>query len=315
MESDKWIVCVEQTQFSLVDLQNGAQVKRLPLRVEAALMNPVTSVLAMRSGVTLQVFNLDTKAKVKSHTTHKPLVFWKWTSVANLALVTATAVYHWSMEDANPPVKVFDRHQTLRRGCQIINFKVSADNTPRRLCIMLGWVTQDNLFVTCAQASTGAIFGIILRKGQVYRLQLNGQALISYIKSTLRDNDLAIKVAERLGLPGTENFYMAEFERLIQTGDVERAARLVVSSGGVLRTPCTIARFQQIPAQPGQPQPVLVYFSLLLESGKLNEQEIIEFAKLKEKWLKDDKLQCSEMLGDLIMPMDAAVALSVYLRA
>jgi len=34
-----------------------------------------------------------------------------------------------------------------------------------------------------------------------------------------------------------------------------------------------------------------------------------------EKWLKDDKLQCSEALGDLIMPHDVGMALSVYLRA
>ena len=118
MESDKWIVCVEPTQVTLVDLQNGAQVTRRPIQAEAAIMNPVTNVLALRSGTTLQIFNLDAKAKVKSHTMPEPLVFWKWTSVANLGLVTATAVYHWSMEDANPPVKVFDRHQTLGPGCQ-----------------------------------------------------------------------------------------------------------------------------------------------------------------------------------------------------
>ena len=34
-----------------------------------------------------------------------------------------------------------------------------------------------------------------------------------------------------------------------------------------------------------------------------------------EKWLKDDKLECSEMLGDLIMPSDTAVALIMSLLA
>jgi clathrin heavy chain len=454
MESDKWIVCVEPTQVTLVDLQNGAQVTRRPIQAEAAIMNPETSVLALRSGTTVQIFNLDAKAKVKAHTMSEPLVFWKWTSAVNLGLVTATAVYHWSLTDANPPVKVFDRHQTLGPNSQIINYKVSPDSKwcvlggisagaggqvngnmqlysiekkvsqpleghaasfasiqlagrddpaqvlvfhekkassppgePPKLFVMeigrdpalgapfrlaptvipvpadaagdfpvslvvdakhdiayllskMGYcymfdihsgktmyrakVTQDTVFVTCSQDSTGAIFGITVRKGQVFRLQLNGQALIPYITTTLRDNDLAIKVAGRLGLPGAENLYMAEFERMIGSGDVVGAAKLVAASGGALRTPATIARFQQIPAQPGQPQPVFQYFSTLLESGKLNEQESIELAKpvlqqgrpqLMEKWLKDDKLQCSEQLGDLIMPMDAAMALSVYLRA
>mmetsp|Transcript_32005 Transcript_32005/g.47250 ORF Transcript_32005/g.47250 Transcript_32005/m.47250 type:complete len:1732 (+) Transcript_32005:118-5313(+) len=454
MESDKWIVCVEPNQVTMVDLQNGAQVTKRPIQAEAAIMNPVTNVLALRSGTTLQIFNLDAKAKVKSHTMPEPLVFWKWTSVGNLGLVTATAVYHWALEDANPPVKVFDRHQTLGPNSQIINYKVSPDGKwcvlggisagaggsvngnmqlyslekkvsqpleghaasfasikivgredpaqvlvfhekkaasppgeppkifvmevgrdpakgqpfrlpptaipvpadaaadfPVSLCVdgkndiaylltKMGYcymfdihsgktmyrakVTQDTIFVTCVQESTGAVFGVTVRKGQVFRLQLNGQALIPYITSTLRDNDLAIKVAGRLGLPGAENLYAAEFERAIGSGNVLEAAQLVARSGNALRTPATIARFQQIPAQPGQPQPVFQYFSTLLETGRLNEQESIELAKpvlqqgrpqLMEKWLKDDKLQCSEALGDLIMPVDAAMALSVYLRA
>jgi len=185
-------------------------------------------------------------------------------------------------------------------------------------------ITQETVFCTCNQESTGAAFGITVRTGKILRIMLNPQSLVPYIMSTLRDNDLAIKIASRLGLPGAENLYAAEFERLIAAGQVVEAARLVASSGTVLRTPATIARFQQIPAQPGSPQPVFQYFSTLLESGKLNEQESIELAKpvlqqgrpqLMEKWLKDDKLQCSEILGDLIMPSDTGMALSVYLRA
>jgi clathrin heavy chain len=161
--------------------------------------------------------------------------------------------------------------------------------------MLLGWVTQDNLFVTCAQASTGAIFGITLRKGQVYRLQLNGQALVPYITSTLRDNDLAIKVAGRLGLPGTENFYMAEFERLIQTGDVQGAASLVVSSGGVLHTPSTIARFQQIPAQPGQPQPVSKWRggAVAASSGSLRKKQSVDTRQLQEQPLPSVHAPCN----------------------
>jgi len=185
-------------------------------------------------------------------------------------------------------------------------------------------ITNDTVFCTCSQDSTGAMFGVTVRKGQVFRVQLNGPALVPYIVSTLRDNDLAIKVAGRLNLPGAENLYAQEFERLIGARDVVGAAKLVASSGTALRTPATIARFQQIPAEPGSPQPVFQYFSTLLESGRLNEQESLELAKpvlqqgrpqLMEKWLKDDKLQCSEALGDLIMPSDAGMALSVYLRA
>ena len=37
--------------------------------------------------------------------------------------------------------------------------------------------------------------------------------------------------------------------------------------------------------------------------------------QLLEKWLKEDKLECSEELGDLVKQGDSTLALSVYLRA
>ena len=49
-----------------------------------------------------------------------------------------------------------------------------------------------------------------------------------------------------------ENLFAAEFERLMSQGNVAVAARVVASSGSALRTPATIARFQQMPVQPGQ---------------------------------------------------------------
>jgi len=453
MESDSWIICVESSQVTMVDLKNGGQVTKRNISAEAAIMNPTSNVLALRSGSTVQIFNLDATQQMKSYNMPEGVVYWKWANPSTLAMVTATSVYHWAMSGSEDPVKVFDRHQSLGANCQIINYQFSPDSKwcllggisagangivngnmqlysiekkvsqplqghagafakikiigrddpaqvlvfhekkndnpsePPKLFVMevgrdpakgaafrlpptqipipadaatdfpvslvvnqkdeiaflmtkMGYlymfdiqsgkamyrakITHDTVFCTCCQESTGAMFGITVRKGQVFRIQLNGQALVPYIVSTLRDNDLAIKVAGRLNLPGAENLYAAEFERLIGARDVVGAAKLVASSGTALRTPATIARFQQIPAEPSSPQPVFLYFSTLLESGKLNVQESIELAKpvlqqgrpqLMEKWLKDDKLSCSEELGDLIMPSDAGMALSVYLRA
>jgi clathrin heavy chain len=68
----------------------------------------------------------------------------------------------------------------------------------------------------------------------------------------------------------------------------------------------------------------LQYFGTLLEKGTLNKFESLELAKpiltqnrkpLLEKWLKEDKLQCSEELGDFVKQYDSVLALSVYLRA
>lgn len=57
--------------------------------------------------------------------------------------------------------------------------------------------------------------------------------------------------------------------------------------------------------------------------GQLNKYESLELCKpvlaqgrkhLLEKWLKEDKLECSEELGDLVKQADPNLGLSVYLR-
>lgn len=74
---------------------------------------------------TLQIFNIEMKSKMKAHTMTDDVTFWKWISLNTVALVTDTAVYHWSMEGDSQPVKVFDRHSSLA-GCQIINYRTDA---------------------------------------------------------------------------------------------------------------------------------------------------------------------------------------------
>ena len=99
------------------------------------------------------------------------------------------------------------------------------------------------------------------------RVQINGYTLIPYNVSTLCDSDLAIKIPGHLNIPRAEHLYTAEFERLVTGKEVLVAVKLVVSSDTSLRTPATIVRFQQIPADPNSLQPVFQYFSTLLETG------------------------------------------------
>ena len=91
-----------------------------------------------------------------------------------------------------------------------------------------------------------------------------------------------------------------------------------------MRTPQTISKFQQVPTVAGQTSPLLQYFGILLDQGQLNKFESLELCRpvlqqgrkqLLEKWLKEDKLECSEELGDLVKAADPTLALSVYLRA
>lgn len=73
-------------------------------------------IIALKAQRTLQIFNLEAKEKLKSHTMHEDVVFWKWISERSLGLITETSVYHWDVTDANQvtPVKVFDRHTDLQ---------------------------------------------------------------------------------------------------------------------------------------------------------------------------------------------------------
>jgi clathrin heavy chain len=66
---------------------------------------------------------------------------------------------------------------------------------------------------------------------------------------------------------------------------------------------------QSVPVQTGQTPPLLQYFGTLLTRGKLNAYESLELSRLVvnqnkknllENWLAEDKLECSEELGDLV---------------
>lgn len=70
-----------------------------------------------------------------------------------------------------------------------------------------------------------------------------------------------------------------------------------------------LSYLQSVPVQAGQTPPLLQYFGTLLTRGKLNAFESLELSRLVvnqnkknllENWLAEDKLECSEELGDLV---------------
>jgi len=449
MESEKFI-CVreegEQVQIVIIDLANPQALTRRPISADAAIMNPTEKLLALKAGNALQIFNIDQKVKVKAVQMHDNVVFWKWVSSRTLALVTATAVYHWYMDNTADPQKVFDRHPSLAsaqiinyradaaekwlclvgiaqgadgkiagamqlynvdkgmsqpiegHACSFTKFTVPGASAPSTLfsftsrgaagaklhvievtkgsdtappfqkamvdvyyppegeadfpvamqisekygviymvtkfgyvhlydvetgaCIYMNRISADTIFVT-APLSTGGILGVN-RKGQVLSLTVDENTIVQYVCTNLNNVDLGIRLAGRANLPGASDLFERQFDNLLRSGDVKAASLFVFRSGQALRTQATIQKFQHIPVQPGQPSALLLYFSTLLEAGKLNKTETLELGKLVlqqqrpqmiEKWLKEDKLECSEEFGDLVGQVDANLALSIYLRA
>ena len=191
-------------------------------------------------------------------------------------------------------------------------------------CIYMNRISGDTIFVTAAHDPSSGIIGVN-RKGQVLSVSVDEDTIVQYITKTLNQPDLALRLAMRSNMPDPEELFLQQFNNLFNAAQYNEAAKVAATAPkGILRTPQTIQRFQQVTAQPGQTSPLLQYFSILLDRGQLNKSESIELCKpvlqqgrkqLMEKWLKEDKLECSEELGDLVKPFDATLALSVYLRA
>ncbi|ALC48748.1 Chc [Drosophila busckii] len=192
-------------------------------------------------------------------------------------------------------------------------------------CIYMNRISADTIFVTAPHEASGGIIGVN-RKGQVLSVTVDEEQIIPYINTVLQNPDLALRMAVRNNLAGAEELFVRKFNKLFTAGQYAEAAKVAaLAPKGILRTPQTIQRFQQVQTPAGSTTPPLLqYFGILLDQGKLNKFESLELCRpvllqgkkqLCEKWLKEEKLECSEELGDLVKTSDLTLALSIYLRA
>jgi len=191
-------------------------------------------------------------------------------------------------------------------------------------CIYMNRISGDTIFTSVDLEATSGIIGVN-RKGQVLSVSVDENNLIPYIMNNLNNRELAFRIASRNNLPGANQLFIARFNDLCNSGNFLEAAKVAATSPqGILRTPETIERFKQVPVPNGQLSPILQYFGILLEKSVLNKYESLELTRpvmaqgrkqLLERWLKEDKLECSEELGDIVKQYDTVLALSVYLRA
>ncbi|XP_024467044.2 clathrin heavy chain 1 isoform X1 [Populus trichocarpa] len=185
-------------------------------------------------------------------------------------------------------------------------------------------ISPDPIFLT-AEASTVGGFYAINRRGQVLLATVNEAMIVPFVSGQLNNLELAVNLAKRGNLPGAENLVVQRFQELFAQTKYKEAAELAAESPqGILRTPDTVAKFQSVPVQPGQTPPLLQYFGTLLTRGKLNAFESLELSRLVvnqnkknllENWLAEDKLECTEELGDLVKTVDNDLALKIYIKA
>ncbi len=191
-------------------------------------------------------------------------------------------------------------------------------------CIFMNRISSETIFITAPDSESSGIVGVN-RKGQVLAVAVDPNTIIPYLLQNPANSTLAVKLASRASLPGADTLYSQQFDQLVNQGNYVEAAKIAANSPrGFLRTAQTIEKFKALPAQQGQLSVILQYFGMLLDKGALNKHESLELVRpvlaqsrkhLLEKWLKENKLECSEELGDVVRPHDLNLALSIYLRA
>ncbi|OIR58540.1 MAG: clathrin heavy chain, partial [Amphiamblys sp. WSBS2006] len=193
--------------------------------------------------------------------------------------------------------------------------------------------TGESLFAL--RTSTEAVFvaeknllgdGVVTlnRKGEIQSVRIDGERLLVYLRSMPHGEELALRIAQSADLPGLDDVCAATFSRLLERGESGRAARVAAASPrGFLRTKETIDRLKAATPDGGKISPALVYFSILLERGSLNETESVELLRptlaqkkkgLVEKWLEEDRVACTKRVGDCARQYDIDIALEIYTR-
>ncbi|XP_075235071.1 clathrin heavy chain-like [Lycorma delicatula] len=194
--------------------------------------------------------------------------------------------------------------------------------------IYTGRISEETVFSTASDDVTGGIM-CINKKGQVLSIGIDENTILSYLVNVLKDNDLATKIALRdINFKGADLIFIQRFNHLYQTGKYSEAAKIAANAPNeILRTQHVMEQLQKITSAQSSESlsPLLQYFGFLLDGGcKLNSHESLELSKrvlnqgkrqLLEKWLREDKLFCTEELGDLVKGSDSVLALSIYLRA
>jgi clathrin heavy chain len=133
LSQDKWLCVREVTEAEanvvIVDLQGGNNVTRHKMKADAAVMHPTANIIALRGASALQVFDLNQRARLKSHQLPEGQLvqYWRWLDENTLAFVAGGGVFHWALEPPrSAPVPVFQLQPQLVSG-DILHYSVSHD--------------------------------------------------------------------------------------------------------------------------------------------------------------------------------------------
>ncbi|KAI3793231.1 hypothetical protein L1987_35847 [Smallanthus sonchifolius] len=316
------------------------QPLRRPITADSAIMNPISTILALKGN--MQLYSVDQQrsqaleghaasfASFKVPGNERPSILISFaTKSSNAGQVTSKL--HVIELGAQPEKPSFSKKQadlffppdfpddfpvamqiSHKYGLIYVITKLGllfVYDLETATAVYRNRISPDPIFLTCEASSVGGFYAVN-RRGQVLLATVNESTIVPFVSGQLNNLELAVNLAKRGNLPGAENLVVQRFQELFAQTKYKEAAELAAECPqGILRTPDTVAKFQSVPVQAGQTPPLLQYFGTLLTKGKLNAFESLELSRLVvnqnkknllENWLAEDKLECSEELGDLV---------------
>ncbi len=174
-----------------------------------------------------------------------------------------------------------------------------------------------SMFTSCVHSTEGIV--AVDQKGRVAHFFLDKKNCVAYICNTMKDMELGVQMARRYNLEGADHIFKAQFAKLMSEGRSQEAMELAASSPQ-LRTTETLNALRNAGGNL-----VWTYFQSLLSKGSLNAVESVELVKPVlakgpagfdhiKNWIKEGKIEPSEPLGDVLLPVFPPLALSVYIR-
>lgn len=185
-------------------------------------------------------------------------------------------------------------------------------------------VSEAQLILGCPYVNARGCL-VLSKSGKIISIIADEQPLADFVRNAghIKNNQvIAKKLALRAGLPGSEGYYIENFNSLFLQGDYDAAAKIVAKSPDtILRNIETINRYRGLPKPESGPHPILKYFLTLLESGLLNQVETRELCQLViqqnkpqmiSKWIDESKLALTEEIGDMVVGSDSNLAERIY---
>jgi clathrin heavy chain len=137
-ESDKFICAKEvdpqgNANVIVCDVGKNFEFSKRKITAEGVMMHPTRNVMAVRAknnnSLMIQVYDLDSKSKLKDITVNFDVTFWTWINNSIIGLVSPTSVFLLSIDDMNSPArKIFDRQGNLANSNVFVMRLKASDN-------------------------------------------------------------------------------------------------------------------------------------------------------------------------------------------